>query len=223
MKLSIIIPVLNEAREIESCLKKLKRLRDAGHEIIVVDGGSQDATVKLAEPLCDQFIKTKAARSLQMNAGAKQACGDFLLFLHVDTFLPKNIGELVKVCEPDKDIWGRFDVQLSGKALLFRIIEKCMNLRSRLTGIATGDQVIFVNKKLFEKIGKYPEIALMEDIAISKKLNKESKPICLRQKVLSSSRRWEQNGIIRTIIKMWLLRLLYFFNYDTHKLAEHYQ
>ncbi len=221
-KLSIIVPVFNEASQIEQCLNKLQILRKSGHEVIVVDGGSSDNTDLLASPLCDQLIQSQKSRSIQMNVGAKKASGDVLLFLHADTSLPSTVVELFSEINKSENFWGRFDVSLSGHHLLFRIIEQCMNIRSRLTGIATGDQVLFVSKKMFNEINGFPEIALMEDIAISRILLKRSKPICFKDKVLSSSRRWEHNGIIKTILKMWLLRLLYYFHFDTNSLAKLY-
>ena len=220
LKLSIIVPVYNESGQIEQCLKKLQLLRQQGHEVIVVDGGSDDDTLSLATPLCDIATQSKKARATQMNAGAAEATGDYLLFLHVDTVLPDNVSKLF--LQLNKDKWGRFDISLSGNHFMFRIIEKCMNIRSRISGIATGDQVLFIDKALFLKVNGFPEIALMEDIAISKTLLKIAKPVCLKEKVVSSSRRWEKHGIIKTIIKMWLLRLLYFFDFDTNKLARMY-
>ena len=220
LKLSIIVPVYNESGQIEQCLKKLQLLRQQGHEVIVVDGGSDDDTLSLATPLCDIATQSIKARATQMNAGAAEATGDYLLFLHVDTVLPDNVSKLF--LQLNKDKWGRFDISLSGNHFMFRIIETCMNIRSRISGIATGDQVLFIDKALFLKVNGFPEIALMEDIAISKTLLKIAKPVCLKEKVVSSSRRWEKHGIIKTIIKMWLLRLLYFFDFDTNKLARMY-
>lgn len=222
MKLSIIIPVFNESVRITQCLIALQSLREQGHEIVVVDGGSDDDTLSLASPLSDILIKTKKSRAIQMNTGAAQATGECLLFLHVDTFLPANVAELFFQIDNCKKLWGRFDIKLSGTNFLFRIIETCMNVRSRLTGIMTGDQVLFISRELFSEVGGFPEIALMEDITISKKLLDLAKPVCLKEKVLSSSRRWEKNGIIKTVFKMWLLRLLYFFNFDINKLARMY-
>jgi len=222
LKLSIVIPTLNEADQIEHCLIKLQEIRQLGHEVIVVDGGSNDNTVTLASALCDQIIKSEKSRSVQMNKGAAVAAGNCFIFLHADTILPDDVANLFSQIKNVENVWGRFDINLSGRAWLFRIVEKCMNIRSRFTGIATGDQVIFVGKELFIKINGYPELALMEDIAISRLLLGLSKPMCLSDKVISSSRRWEKNGIIKTIIKMWVLRLLNYFNYDTNKLAKHY-
>lgn len=221
-KLSIIIPVINESSQIEACLNNLQSLRQKGHEVIVVDGGSDDDTFLLASSLCDITLLAERSRSIQMNTGAAKASGDYLLFLHADTVLPTNMPELLSQLENNKKQWGRFDITLSGSQFMFRVIETCMNIRSRVTGIATGDQAMFCNKVLFQKLKGFPEIALMEDIALSKNLLKMSKPVCFKDKVLSSSRRWEKHGIIKTILKMWMLRLLYFFDFDTNKLQKIY-
>ena len=222
-KLSIIIPTLNEADKIEQHLSKLQVLRQHGHEVIVVDGGSLDDTVSLVASLCDQVCQSQQSRSIQMNCGAKVASGECFVFLHADTVLPDNILEYFSSINNIESKWGRFDIHLSGRNWLFRIIESCMNSRSSFTGIVTGDQVMFIGEELFNRVGGYPEIALMEDIAISTLLIKFAKPIRIREKVISSSRRWEKNGIVKTIIKMWGLRLLYFFHYDTNKLAKLYE
>ncbi len=221
-KLSVIIPTLNESVGIESCLKKLQGLRQQGHELIVVDGGSDDNTISLAYPLCDRVIQSKKSRAVQMNSGVAVASGECYLFLHADTSLPNGtVDSFIAINNVEKR-WGRFDIKLSGNHYLFRVIENFMNVRSRLTGVATGDQGVFIGSELFHKIKGFPEIAIMEDIAISKILLKHSKPICLKENVTSSSRRWEKNGIIKTILKMWMMRLLYFFNYDTNKLEKIY-
>jgi rSAM/selenodomain-associated transferase 2 len=219
---TIVIPTLNEEAEIQACLMRLQGLREEGFEVIVVDGGSTDKTAQLAAGLCDQFISTRGGRAAQMNAGARQARGDLIFFLHVDTQLPEKFQKLISSTEVDTFCWGRFDVKLSGEHFLFRLIESMMNLRSRLTGIATGDQVMFVSQKLFQEAGGFPEIALMEDIAMSRSLKKICSPLCLRQKVLTSSRRWEKHGIISTILKMWWLRLSYFMGVDPVRLARQY-
>jgi rSAM/selenodomain-associated transferase 2 len=219
---TIIIPTLNEETEIKACLMPLQGLRAQGFEVIVVDGGSFDETPQLVEEHCDQFISTQRGRAVQMNAGAQQAKGDIIFFLHADTRLPEDFSELISSIESDTLFWGHFDVKLTGQHWSFRLIESMMNLRSRITGIGTGDQVIFMSKKLFSKVGGFPEIELMEDIAISRKLKKICLPLCLRQKVLTSSRRWEINGIISTIFKMWWLRLSYFIGVDPARLAKQY-
>ncbi len=219
---TIVIPTLNEEADIQACLMRLQGLREEGLEVIVVDGGSIDKTPQLVEGLCDQFISTRRGRATQMNAGAVKAKGELIFFLHVDTQLPEKFLELIPAIEADTFCWGRFDVTLSGEDRLFRVIESMMNLRSRLTGIATGDQVMFVSQKLFQEVDGFPEIALMEDIAMSHSLKKTSSPLCLRQKVLTSSRRWEKHGIINTILKMWWLRFSYFMGVDPVRLARQY-
>ena len=219
---SIVIPTLNEELEIQNCLMQLQDLRDEGFEVIVSDGGSLDKTAQLLDGLCDQYILNLRGRAAQMNAGARKAKGEIIFFLHADTQLPNNFSELINAIAANTSGWGRFDVALSGEHYLFRVIESMMNLRSRLTGIATGDQTIFVRRTLFQEIGGFPEIALMEDIAMSRRLKKISKPLCLRQKVLTSSRRWENNGVLRTLLKMWCLRFAFFIGVDPESLARQY-
>ena len=220
---TIVIPTLNEEAKIQVCLMKLQGLRKEGFEVIVVDGGSIDKTPQLLEGLCDQFISNRQGRATQMNAGARQAKGEFIFFLHVDTQLPENFSEIISSVEVDTFCWGRFDVKLSGKHWSFRVIESMMNIRSRLTGIATGDQVMFVSQKLFREVGGFPEIALMEDIAMSRMLKNICSPLCLKQKVLTSSRRWEKHGIASTILKMWWLRFSYYIGVDPVRLARQYE
>ena len=222
IKLSTIIPTLNEASGIVATLTQLQPLRQQGHELIVADGGSNDGTVALAQPLADHVVCCELGRAHQMNSGAAQACGDVLLFLHADTHLPDNGAPLIESALRHSR-WGRFDVQLSGSDPLLRIIEFMMNWRSRLSGICTGDQAIFVERKLFNSIGGFPEIALMEDIAISRLLKRHHHPACIHTKVVTSSRRWEENGIIRTTVLMWRLRLAYFLGTDPRHLAKRYQ
>jgi rSAM/selenodomain-associated transferase 2 len=221
MKFSIIIPTLNEEPIIESALTRLQHQRPAC-EIIIADGGSTDATIDLAASYADQVISSPQGRALQMNAGASQANGDVLIFLHVDTVLPDKALELIKQSLSNTHPWGRFDIRLSGRHPMFRLIALMMNWRSRLTGIATGDQVIFVSNQAFNGVGQYPEISLMEDIALCKALNKISPPVCLGVKVISSSRRWECKGIFQTILLMWIIRLLYFLGADPDVLAQLY-
>jgi len=223
-KISIVIPVLNETALIVQTLSALQPWRLAGHELIVVDGGSDDATIALSEPVVDQIIRSSRGRSLQMNAGARVARGGVLLFLHADTSLPEGADRwIIDGLNRHRKSWGRFDVQLSGRGFLLRITEWLMNWRSRLTGIATGDQGIFVERKLFEAVGGFPEIELMEDIALSKTLKKQGRPLCLRHRILTSSRRWEKGGVLRTILLMWSLRLAYFLGAHPRRLARFYQ
>jgi rSAM/selenodomain-associated transferase 2 len=221
--LSIVMPALNEAANIECVLGQLQPLRRRGHEIILVDGGSTDQTPALATNLVDRLLRASPGRSLQMNSGAAEARGKVLLFLHADTLLPEHCDRLIAAAlAQDTEGWGRFDIQLSGRRFIYRIISCCINVRSRLTGIATGDQAIFVSRDLFNKIGGYPAIALMEDIALSRRLCLYHRPLCLPAKVISSSRRWEKRGVFKTIVKMWWLRLRYFLGADPDKLAKLY-
>ncbi|MDD1627906.1 MAG: TIGR04283 family arsenosugar biosynthesis glycosyltransferase [Methylococcaceae bacterium] len=218
MKFSIIIPTLNEEKTIQSCLLALQPLRN-GCEIIIADGDSVDNTKILALPLADKVMASAKGRAKQMNNGASYATGDILIFLHADTCLPENALSLIQQKISSTRQWGRFDIQLSGNSFMLKVIAQMMNWRSRLTGIATGDQVIFVMREAFEKAGQYPEINLMEDIALCKALKKISPPICLKNKVISSGRRWEYNGIYKTMLLMWSLRLRYFFGADPQTLA----
>ena len=222
MKLSIIIPVLNEEAVIQTCLDRLQLLRARGIEVIVVDGGSTDATMTLAIPLSDKVISSTRGRARQMNTGAAIAGGDILLFLHADTILPGDVDRILQGLSFDETTWGRFDVRFSAASLLFSTIAYCMNLRSRLTGIATGDQSIFVSRQCFIDVGGFPAIDLMEDIAISKNLRRIASPVCLREKVTTSSRRWEKHGPVRTILRMWALRLFYFLGGNPARLARYY-
>jgi len=222
-QLSIIIPVLNEAGCISQSLSALQVLRTAGHEVVVVDGGSEDATVSLSRPLSDQVIRAPRGRSRQMNAGARAASGEIFLFLHADTCLPQNGDRLIiDGLKRHGKHWGRFDVRLSGTHPLLRIVERLMNWRSRLTGIATGDQGIFVKRKLFEAVGGFPDIDLMEDVALSRILKRLGPPLCLRERVLTSSRRWDKNGILRTVFLMWRLRIYYALGSSPKRLAHRY-
>ena len=221
--ISIIIPILNEADHLAACLHALQPLRAQRCELIVADGGSRDQSVALAEPLTDGVVVSARGRATQMNAGARKANGEILWFLHADSLPPPDAARLIRnALAPPEPGWGRFDVRLSGCQPLLRLVERSMNLRSRLTGIATGDQGIFVRRKLFERLGGYPPIALMEDIALSRLLKRRARPACLRQPLQTSSRRWERDGIARTILLMWRLRLAYFLGVDPDRLARIY-
>lgn len=223
-KISIIVPVLNEAEGIARTLSALQPFRARGHEVIVVDGGSNDATAQLSQALSDQVLRSSRGRSRQMNAGAKVARGDVFLFLHGDSQLPDQADtRIVERLGRERKDWGHFDVRLSGNPPLLRLTELLMNWRSRLSGVATGDQAMFVRRALFERLGGFPEIDLMEDIAFSKLLKKCGPPLCLRDTVNTSSRRWEENGILRTVFLMWRLRLLYFLGWNPERLARIYE
>ncbi len=208
--LSIIVPVLNEQSSIVVFLETLQCYRKNGHEVILVDGGSGDDTITLAKNLVDQSLSSSPGRARQMNLGAKYANNTVLLFLHSDTYLPISTDTIILEALSSKNSWGRFNVKLSGHQFIFRIIELMINLRSKLTNVATGDQAIFIKKELFDNINGYPNIALMEDIALSKILRQQHSCCCLVNTVTTSSRRWEKNGILRTIVFMWLMRFLYY-------------
>jgi len=221
-KLSIIVPVLDEARGIAAHLQALQELRARGHEVIVVDGGSRDGTADLARPLADRVIAATRGRSTQMNAGAREAGGEALVFLHADTQLPPDADRAV-LAALASGTWGRFDVEIDARHRLLRVVAFMMNVRSRLTGIATGDQAIFVRRGTFEAAGGYAEIPIMEDIELSRRLRRVGRPLCLRSCARTSGRRWESRGVLRTIALMWRLRLAYFFGADPAGLADRYQ
>ncbi len=218
MKLSIIVPALDEAQAIGATLEALQGLRARGHELIVADGGSGDGTPALAAPLADLVIAAPCGRARQMNAGAARARGEALVFLHGDTRLPPNADALVAAALAER-VWGRFDVRIEGGSPLLAVVALGMNLRSRLTGIATGDQAIFVRRGAF---AGFPEIALMEDIAFSRAMKRASPPACLRVRVTTSGRRWERHVVLRTVLLMWWLRLAYFLGAPPDELARRY-
>ena len=224
MSISIIIPTLNEEIAIESLLQQLQPYRQQGHEVVVVDGGSKDKTIAMAESLADKVIQSEAGRTTQMNAGAEKGSGDVFWFLHADSIIYENAINNIQfyLNEKNKD-WGRFNVKLSGSHFMFRIIERMMNLRSCISGIATGDQGIFVKRTIFEQVGGYPAQPLMEDIELSKKLKKISPSVCVKNVIITSSRRWEQKGILRTVLLMWRLRFLYWLGVSADKLAGQYR
>jgi rSAM/selenodomain-associated transferase 2 len=221
MRLSIVVPVLNEEAAVEQALGLLQSLRARGHEVIVVDGGSVDATCALAVPLADRVLSTPPGRGLQMNAGALASNGEGLVFLHADTRLPDRADELI-LAALSRRTWGRFDVRIDSTRPMLALVGFMMNLRSRLSGIATGDQAIFVRREAFEATGGFRPIALMEDIALSASLNQTSRPACLDAKVVTSARRWERHGVVSTIFLMWRLRLMYFLGVNPDRLAQIY-
>lgn len=222
-RLSIIIPTLNEAASIEPTLTALLGLWVCGVEIIVVDGGSQDETVALAKRHANRVLESEPGRARQMNLGARASRGEQLVFLHADTRLPRRADRLIAKALDGTRCWGRFDIRLSGEQSMLGVIAFCMNWRSRLTGIATGDQALFMTRAAFEAVGGYPDQPLMEDIEISKRLKHLSKPACLRARVVSSGRRWENDGLWVTMLLMWRLRYRYWRGEDCQRLAEDYR
>ena len=222
--LSIIIPTLNEATAITGLLSAMQSWREQGVELIVADGGSTDTTAMRATPLADHVIVAKPGRAQQMNAGAEAAVGQLLWFVHADTFLSGDEYQALHECRShwQQGGWGRFDVRLSGEDWRLRMVGGMMNLRSRVSAIATGDQGIFVSRSWFEKVGGFPAQPLMEDIEISRQLRRLGRPLCLRQVITTDSRRWRDRGVWRTIGLMWWLRLRYFFGADAVQLHRCY-
>jgi rSAM/selenodomain-associated transferase 2 len=223
VQLSVVMPCLNEAEQIGETLAGLQQARNRGTEIVVVDGGSHDGTVSLAAAGADVVVSAGRGRARQMNAGATRATGDVLLFLHADSRPPADFDRMVVAAlAASARRWGRFDVSIGGAHRLLPVIAAAVNLRSRLTGIATGDQAIFVTRALFEASGGFPDIPLMEDVAFSASLRQLDRPLCLRHRVFTSGRRWEKHGVLRTILLMWRLRLAYALGASPHDLARRY-
>jgi rSAM/selenodomain-associated transferase 2 len=221
--ISVIIPALNEAAAITGTLAALQPLRRRGHEVIVVDGGSHDATVELSDTLADRVIHAGRGRAIQLQAGVLAAQGAILWFLHADTLPPPDADRLIQqALLSDSHCWGRFDIQFPEPHWMLRLVAWSMNTRSRLTGIATGDQGIFTQRGCFEQAGEFQPIPLMEDIALSRALKKLSSPACLPQRLQTSARRWREHGVVRTILLMWGLRLAYFLGISPQRLASYY-
>jgi len=227
VRLSVIIPALNEAASIAETLGDLANClagcRGAGAEVLVVDGGSDDATREIAVPLCDRVIEGPRGRARQMNAGAANARGETLWFLHADTRVPPGATAVIEQVVASGREWGRFDVRLSGRRPSLRIVERMMNLRSTQSGIVTGDQGLFVTRAAFDAVGGYPDIPLMEDIALSRRLRQRQRPTRIGMCLVTSSRRWEQDGVWSTILLMWRLRTAYALGADPARLARLYR
>ncbi len=221
--LCVVMPALNEANAIEATLQALAPLRQRGARVVVVDGGSQDDTRALAQAHADAVIEGPRGRAWQMNAGAALGWGQVLLFLHADTSLPEHADAHVLQALSQGHVWGRFDVRIAGRAWMLAVVAQLMNWRSRWTGIATGDQAIFVRRETFVQVGGFAPQPLMEDIDLSQRLRAVGPPACLRQRVLTSGRRWEQRGVWRTIALMWRLRWRYWRGESAHSLAEDYR
>jgi rSAM/selenodomain-associated transferase 2 len=227
MRLVLVVPVLDEAQTIASALRALAPLRARGVSVVVVDGGSSDGTPARAAPLADRVLASPRGRGLQMNAGARcdeAVAADALLFLHADTRLPDDADRIVMQALADgRRCWGRFDVRLDAPGWPLRLIETMMNLRSRATGIATGDQAIFVTRAAFDALGGFAPLPLMEDIDFSRRARRLSRPLALRDRVTTSARRWQRHGIWRTVLLMWRLRLAFFLGADPARLARRYR
>jgi len=223
LSLSIIIPALDEAENIGATLDSLQPLRRRGVEIIVADGGSSDDTATLAREHADQVLVSLPGRARQMNAGAAAARGEILCFLHADSRLPEGAdGLIVEGLARSRRSWGRFDVAIAGTHPMLRVIAQLMNWRSRLSGIATGDQGLFLTRSLFEAAGRFPDIALMEDIALTRQLRRYGPPLCIAHRLTTSGRRWEKHGLWRMVLLMWRLRLAYWLGADPDRLARQY-
>ena len=223
MRLSIVIPALNEADHIVATLAPLQAMRTRGAEIILVDGGSIDQTRQTAVPLVDRVIDSDKGRARQMNAGANVATGDVLLFLHADSKAPADADQLIRAgLQSTSRSWGRFDISIEGRHFFLPVIGWFMNQRSRLTGIATGDQGLFMTREAYSTAGGFANIPLMEDVAMCAALKKNGAPVCLKQKIETSGRRWEKHGVWRTILLMWRIRLAYFLGADPAELQHAY-
>jgi rSAM/selenodomain-associated transferase 2 len=222
-RLSIVIPTLDEETRIGAALAALAPLRNRGAEVIVADGGSRDATAAIARPLADAVIVAPRGRGVQMNAGAATAAGGVLLFLHADTMLPADADDLVlDGLHRTGRAWGHFEVRIEGRGPLLPIIAAAMNARARLTGIATGDQAMFVTRAAFASAGGFPDIPLMEDVTLSRRLKRIGPPLCLGARVTTSGRRWDEGGAMRTMLLMWRLRLAYWLGAEPASLARRY-
>lgn len=221
--LSVVIPVRNEAQALPFLLDDLLALGAAGAELIVVDGGSTDGTCEVAHGRVDQLLKTGLGRAVQMNAGAATARGTYLWFLHADTRVSAEAISRLQQTLEQRPLWGRFDVRLFPAGPALRLIGWMINLRSRLTGIASGDQGIFVDRACFDALGGYAHIPLMEDLQLCRRLKAQARPHCLRPPLITSSRRWLQHGVWRTVLLMWCLRLAYYAGANPEKLARQYR
>lgn len=227
MRLAVIVPALNEDAAIVPALARLAALRDRGVTVIVVDGGSRDDTALHARPLADSLLHSDRGRAQQMNVGAKAALdggAEALVFLHADCILPDLSDRLIEAALLDgRHEWGRFDVRIEGEAPVLSVVSTLMNWRSRLTGICTGDQAIFVTRAAFEQLSGFAAIPLMEDIEFSKRARRISWPAAIAARVRTSGRRWQRHGVWRTIVLMWSFRLAYFLGADPHRLAQRYR
>jgi rSAM/selenodomain-associated transferase 2 len=222
-KISIIIPTLNDANTLEATLRALQALRERGHEVIAVDGGSRDGTVSIARKYADRVLMSGPGRALQMNTGADSSAHPVLLFLHADTFLPGDADHLIHAAlHPQSSIWGRFDIRFDSDAKAFRALERFINLGTSITGNATGDQPIFITKRFFERAGCYDDFPLLENVALGKKLHRFGRAQSTRAPAVISSREWQANGILQTLVRKWRIRAAYFFGVHPDVIAQRY-
>lgn len=221
---SIVVPMLNECQVLPQLLEHLQPYRRADCEVLFVDGGSRDGSAELARRAGFAVASSPPGRARQMNAGARLVHRELLLFLHADTRLPAGADTLVREALSDEvRTWGFFQVQIAGRSRVLCLVAFLMNHRSRLTGIATGDQAIFVRRSIFERVGGFPEQPLMEDIELSKRLKRTARPVCVGVRATTSGRRWESRGVLRTIVLMWALRLAYWLGVRPEILARRYR
>ncbi len=223
MRLSVIIPTLNEGEVIAGLLNTLQPLRAAGCELILVDGGSTDSTCEQAASLVDCLVFSSPGRARQMNLGAVEARGEWLWFLHADSGLLAKPGDYLAAILASRSGWGRCDIQLDDPGAIYRVIGRMMNWRSRLTGIATGDQGLFIRRELFGEVGRYADIPLMEDVELCRRLRRVQQPTAVSHRLQTSARRWQRHGVWRTLFLMWRLRLAYFLGVDPQRLATVYR
>lgn len=221
MRISVIVPLLNEARAIAGTLAALEPLEP--DELLLVDGGSDDGTPDLCRRRGIEVVNAPRGRALQMNHGARRATGDALLFLHADTRLPASaFGDMRRALADPEVVGGRFDVRLDGAGLMLALVGRMISWRSRMSKVGTGDQAIFVRRSVFEELGGYPEVPLMEDIAFSRALKRRGRIACLRSRVTTSARRWQTHGVWRTIVTMWTLKSLYLLGVSPVRLKRYY-
>lgn len=220
--IAVIIPVLNEAQQLDELILRVNSLQSNGARVVIVDGGSNDGTIEQLQQTKIELISSEKGRAKQMNKGWRSVQAESYWFLHADCQPPNSALADIQNTLNNRQRWGRFNVSLSGRSPMFRIIEFMMNWRSCLTQVATGDQGIFVEARLLEEIDGIPDIPLMEDIALSKQLRKHSRGACIKSPMIVSSRRWEKSGIVRMTVLMWWLRLRYFLGANPAELYKSY-